>query len=82
MDSALSSWKFAEAGANMFSDILSALKWPRGCQNYFSWHQYGVAFSGDTHVYRPEEVEIPLDLVLVPDAEVSDAENIDERSGA
>ena len=34
--------------------------------NYFGGHQYGVMFNGDPHVYRPEEVEIPLDLVLVP----------------
>lgn len=35
--------------------------------NHFSPHQYGVRFEGDDHVYRPHEVEIPLDLVLVPE---------------
>jgi hypothetical protein len=34
--------------------------------NYFGAHQYGVRFSGDSRIYRPNEVEIPLDLVLVP----------------
>ncbi len=34
--------------------------------DYFGRHEYGVSFDGDDHVYRPNEVEIPLDLVLVP----------------
>ncbi len=34
--------------------------------DYFGRHEYGVSFAGDSHVYRPAEVEIPIDLVLVP----------------
>lgn len=34
--------------------------------DYFGRHEYGVSFLGDEKVYRPEEVEIPLELVLVP----------------
>ena len=34
--------------------------------NYFGGHQYGVMFDGDDQVYRPEETEIPIDLILVP----------------
>lgn len=34
--------------------------------DYFGRHQYGVKFEGDEKVYRPEEVEIPLEMVLVP----------------
>ncbi len=34
--------------------------------DYFGRHQYGVQFDGDDMVYRPNDVEIPLDLVLVP----------------
>ena len=34
--------------------------------DHFGRHQYGVQFDEDGKVYRPEEVEIPLDLVLVP----------------
>ncbi len=34
--------------------------------DYFGKHQYGVRFDGDKQVYRPDEVEIPVDLVLVP----------------
>lgn len=34
--------------------------------NHFGPHQYGVKFEGDERVYRPEEVEIPILLVLVP----------------
>jgi hypothetical protein len=37
--------------------------------NHFGRHQYGVAFNGDPHVYHPADVEIPLDLVLVPKTE-------------
>ncbi len=34
--------------------------------DYFGRHQYGVAFDGDSRIYKPEDVEIPIDLVLVP----------------
>ena len=34
--------------------------------NYFGPYVYGVKFDGDDKVYRPNEVEIPVDLVLVP----------------
>jgi hypothetical protein len=34
--------------------------------NHFGHYQYGVKFDGDPHVYRPEEVEIPEDLILAP----------------
>jgi hypothetical protein len=34
--------------------------------NHFGHYEYGVAFNGDPNVYRPEEVEIPIDLVLAP----------------
>jgi hypothetical protein len=34
--------------------------------DHFGRHRYGVRFHGDDHVYKPEEVEIPLDLILVP----------------
>lgn len=37
--------------------------------DYFGKHCYGVRFEGDSHVYRPEEVEIPVDLVLAPTTE-------------
>lgn len=33
--------------------------------NYFGHYEYGVSFDGDDKVYRPNEVEIPIDLVLV-----------------
>lgn len=35
--------------------------------NYFGRHQYGVRFDGDEKVYRSNEVEIPIDLRLVPE---------------
>jgi hypothetical protein len=35
--------------------------------DYFGQYSYGVIFEGDPHVYRPAEVEIPLDLVLAPE---------------
>jgi hypothetical protein len=34
--------------------------------NYFGPYEYGVMFDGDPHVYKPNDVEIPIDLVLVP----------------
>lgn len=34
--------------------------------DYFGRHEYGVRFIGDEDVYRPDEVEIPIELVLVP----------------
>ncbi len=34
--------------------------------DFFGRHEYGVSFEGDETVYRPSEVEIPLELVLVP----------------
>lgn len=34
--------------------------------DHFGKHQYGVRFSGDPKVYRPNEVEIPEELILVP----------------
>jgi hypothetical protein len=37
--------------------------------DYFGRHQYGVRFEGDSQIYRPDEVEIPIDLVLVPRVE-------------
>jgi hypothetical protein len=40
--------------------------------DYSGSHQYGVKFDGDAQVYRPSEVDIPLDLVLVPQSEASD----------
>lgn len=39
--------------------------------NHFGHYEYGVKFEGDDHVYRPAEVEIPIDLVLVPRKEKS-----------
>lgn len=33
--------------------------------NFFGRHQYGVRFSGDTHVYRDDETDIPLDVVFI-----------------
>jgi hypothetical protein len=37
--------------------------------DYFGPHAYGVKFEGDEQVYRPAEVDIPLDLILVPKLE-------------
>lgn len=34
--------------------------------DYFGRHEYGVAFVGDPHVYKSDEVTIPLDVVFVP----------------
>lgn len=34
--------------------------------NYFGHHEYGVRFEGDPKVFRPDEVEIPINLVLAP----------------
>lgn len=36
--------------------------------DYFGRHEYGVWFEGDdrSQVFRPNDVEIPLELVLVP----------------
>jgi len=34
--------------------------------DYFGQHEYGVCFLGDEHVYKPAEVEIPLDIVFIP----------------
>lgn len=34
--------------------------------DHFGPHEYGVRFSGDTHVYRPRETDIPLDIVFIP----------------
>lgn len=34
--------------------------------DHFGHHQYAVKFDGDDNYYRPEQVEIPVDLVLVP----------------
>lgn len=35
--------------------------------DHFGPHEYGVSFPDDPHVYKPEETEIPLDVVFVPD---------------
>ena len=37
--------------------------------DHFGPHQYGVSFQGDEHVYKPQETEIPLDVVFVPKLE-------------
>ena len=36
--------------------------------NHFGQHRYGIWFPGDPEdeIYRPEEVDIPIDLVLSP----------------
>jgi len=35
--------------------------------DHFGKHQYGVMFDGDhSRVYKPDEVEIPVDVIFVP----------------
>lgn len=46
-------------------NVVRAAAW---LDDYFGPHQYGVRFAGDAHVYTPEEVDIPLDVVFVPDS--------------
>lgn len=43
--------------------VVRAANW---LDDHFGRHQYGVQFPGDGHVYRPEEVEIPLGTVFIP----------------
>ena len=35
--------------------------------DYFGNHIYGIAFEGDDHVYKPNEVRIPIDIVFRPE---------------
>ena len=37
--------------------------------DHFGQHNYGVSFPGDPHVYKPEETDIPLDVVFIPKPE-------------
>ena len=34
--------------------------------DHFGQHEFGVMFSGDPHVYKPRETDIPLDVVFAP----------------
>lgn len=54
---------FTRVAWNPKERVARAAMW---MDDYFGKHQYGVMFNGDEKVYRPEEVVIPLDLVLVP----------------
>ncbi len=54
---------FTRTAWNPRDKVARAAHW---LDNHFGSHAYGVSFDGDPHVYRPDEVEIPLDLVLVP----------------
>lgn len=38
--------------------------------DYFGPHRYGVKFDGDPYVFKPDEVEIPIDLILVPQGDI------------
>lgn len=54
---------FTRVAWNPRERVARAANW---LDDYFGRHQYGVKFDGDDKVYRPEEVEIPLELVLEP----------------
>ncbi len=54
---------FTQIAWNPREKVARAAHW---LDDYFGRHQYGVSFDGDDKVYRPQEVEIPLDIVLVP----------------
>ncbi len=54
---------FTQIAWNPREKVARAAHW---IDNHFGSHRYGVSFAGDPHVYRPDEVEIPLDMVLVP----------------
>lgn len=54
---------YARVAWNPKEHVARAALW---IDNHFGPHRYGVRFEGDDHVYRPEEVEIPVELVLVP----------------
>lgn len=43
--------------------VIRAANW---LDDHFGKHHYGVSFPGDPHVYRPDETQIPLDVVFVP----------------
>ena len=58
---------FDQVAWNPTERVARAAHW---CDDYFGRHQYGVLFDGDEKAYRPDEVVIPLDLVLVPKDEV------------
>ena len=39
--------------------------------DYFGRHRYGVSFTGDDHVYKPHEVEIPVNTVFAETKEIT-----------
>ena len=45
--------------------------------DHFGPHKYGVSFSGDPHVYRPSETEVPLNVVFVPKADAKPRDQVD-----
>lgn len=55
---------YSRSAWNPKERVVRAAMW---MDDYFGKHQYGVAFEGDPAVYKPEEVEIPLDLIFVPE---------------
>jgi hypothetical protein len=55
---------YSRSAWNPKERVVRAAMW---MDDYFGKHQYGVAFEGDPAVYTPADVEIPLDLVLVPE---------------
>lgn len=56
---------FTRAAYHPKEKVVRAAIW---IDDYFGKHEYGVSFPGDSHVYRPEETDIPLNVVFVPDS--------------
>jgi len=55
---------FGRAAYHPKEKVVRAANW---IDDHFGHHEYGVSFPGDQHVYRPSEVEIPLDVVFIPE---------------
>lgn len=54
---------YRQASYNPATGTVMAADW---LDDYFGKHMYCVQFANDGHVYRPEEVRIPLDMEFVP----------------
>jgi hypothetical protein len=55
---------FTRSAYHPKEQVIRSANW---LDNHFGPHEYGVSFPGDEHVYRTGEVEIPIDLVFVPE---------------
>lgn len=52
-----------------YHPLTNTVKQASWLDDYFGRHMYGVRFDDDDKVYTPEEVEIPMDIIFVPEDE-------------